>query len=145
MSQSNVGWMLQTAGKRKEAEAALVEAVALQRQVVGKLPNQPELRLELGKYLFNLGNVLAATGQPKEAEAARAEGLAILKQLVVDFPNRPEFHQELAERVGKKPQPATEEQELPGGAGGARGERDEELTGDLGASDVPTNSDLPNK
>jgi tetratricopeptide (TPR) repeat protein len=145
MSQSNVGWMLQTAGKRKEAEAALVEAVALQRQVVGKLPNQPELRLELGKYLFNLGNALAETGRTNEAEAARAEGLAILKQLVVDFPNRPEFRQELAERVGQNPQPATAEQERPGGARGARGERDEELTGDLGASDVPTNSDLPNK
>jgi hypothetical protein len=137
--------MLQTAGKLKEAEAALVEAVALQRQVVGNLPNRPELRLELGKYLLNLGNALAETGRPKEAEAARAEGRVILKQLVVDFPNRPEFHQELAERVGKQSLPATEEQERPGGAGGARGEGEEEVTGDLGDSDVSTNSDLPNK
>jgi hypothetical protein len=120
MSHSNVGWLLQTTGKLKEAEAAFIEAVALQRQVVGNLPNQPELRLELGRYLFNLGNALAETGRPNEAEAARAEGLVILKQLVVDFPNRPEFRQELAERVGKKPQPATEEQGLPADGGGAK-------------------------
>jgi serine/threonine protein kinase/tetratricopeptide (TPR) repeat protein len=145
MSHSNVGWLLQSTGKRKEAVAAFVEAVALQRQVVGNLPNQPENRLGLGKYLLNLGNALAETGRPKEAEAASAEGLAILKQLVVDFPNRPEFHQELAERVGKKPQPATEEQERPGGTGGAKGEGEEEVTGDLGDSDVSTNSDPPNK
>ena len=145
MSHNNLGWMLQTAGKVKEAEAALVQAVALQRQAVGSLPNRPELRLELGGYLFNLGHVLAETGRPKEAEAARAEGLVIYKQLVVDFPNRPEFQRKLAEKVGGKPQPATEEQERPGGARGARGEGEEELTGDLGPSHFPTNADRPNK
>jgi tetratricopeptide (TPR) repeat protein len=145
MSHSNFGWMLQTIGKRNEAQAALTEAVALQRQVVGRLPNQPDFRLDLGRYLFNLGHILAENGRPKEAEAARAEGLVIFKQLVVDFPNRPEFHQELAQTMGQKSQPAVEEQRLTGGSGGARGEGEEELRGDPGDSDLPTNSRLPKK
>ena len=79
-------------------ESAYRDALALQKQVVAALPNQPEFRLELAKSLYNLGNVLRDTGRPKDAEAARAEALVIFRQLVAEFPNRPDFRQELAEK-----------------------------------------------
>jgi tetratricopeptide (TPR) repeat protein len=107
MSHNCLGWLFQDTKRLEKAESAYRDAVTLQKQAVADFPNQPEFRLELAKYTFNLGNVLRDTARPKEAEAARAEALAIFNQLVAEFPNRPEFRQELAEREGKKPRSAT--------------------------------------
>jgi tetratricopeptide (TPR) repeat protein len=98
MSHNCLGWLFQTTERLRESEAAYRDAVALQRQHFTEHPNEPEFRLELAKYLFNLGNVLRDTGRPEDAEAAHAEAMVIFQQLVAEFPNRPEFRQELSER-----------------------------------------------
>ena len=93
---SNLGWLLQTAGRLKEAEPAHAEAVAIYRQLAAQFPDRPDFRLALARSHLNLGNVFGDTERLTEAEASHAEALAIEKQLADDFPNRPEFRQELA-------------------------------------------------
>jgi tetratricopeptide (TPR) repeat protein len=103
MSHSNLGWVFQSAGRMKEAEAAFRDALVLQKQVVSDFPNRPEFRLELATSYNGLSNVLRDTGRPKEADAAHTEALAIYKQLVAEFPNRPEFRQKLTDAEGQRP------------------------------------------
>jgi tetratricopeptide (TPR) repeat protein len=82
MSHNSLGWLFQDTKRLEKAESAYRDAVTLQKQAVADFPNQPEFRLELAKYTFNLGNVLRDTKRPKEAKVAHAEAFAIFKQLV---------------------------------------------------------------
>ena len=101
MSHSNLGWLLHSTGRLKEAESALRDALPSRNRLLPDFPNLPEDRLLLAKIYTNLGNVLHDTKRLKEAQAARAEALTIYKQLVSRVPQPPRVREGVSGRCSK--------------------------------------------
>jgi serine/threonine protein kinase/tetratricopeptide (TPR) repeat protein len=91
-----VGRMRQRLGELREAEAAYVAGLAINKQLAADFPARPEFRWRLAMSHHSLGNLLRDTGRLKEAEAAYSAAQAILKPLVAEFPTRREVRLELA-------------------------------------------------
>jgi tetratricopeptide (TPR) repeat protein len=99
-SHTNLGNLLKTTGRMREAEVAYTDALALQKQLAAEFPTRPDFRQDLAMSHSNLGALLADSGRLTEAEVAYADALAIQKQLAADFPTRTEFRQDLARSHG---------------------------------------------
>jgi tetratricopeptide (TPR) repeat protein len=96
MSHNSLALLLANTGRLKEVEAALADALVIQKQLAAEFPTRPEFRQDLGTSHHDLGVLLANTGRLKDAEVAYQGALAIFKELAAGFPTRPGFRQELA-------------------------------------------------
>jgi tetratricopeptide (TPR) repeat protein len=95
-SHNNLGTLLHSTGRPKEAEAAYGDALLLQKRLAADFPDRPEFRHQLAGTHNNLGNLLRETGRLNEAEAALEATLGILKELATDFPNQPDLRNAVA-------------------------------------------------
>ena len=64
---NNLGVVLESLEKRREAEAAYLRTVTIREQLVGEFPDNPVYLHELGGALHNLANFLNDEGQTKRA------------------------------------------------------------------------------
>jgi tetratricopeptide (TPR) repeat protein len=129
MSYSNLGWLLHSTGRLKQAESAFRDGLNLQKKVAAEFPNRPEFRLLLAKIQNNFSNLLHDIDRPREAQEAHADALTILKELVAEFPNRAEFRRELADVEAQKARPTRKSPALQEGGLGSGKAGNEESPG----------------
>jgi serine/threonine protein kinase/tetratricopeptide (TPR) repeat protein len=80
----------------KEAEAAYLDARAIQERLVAEFNDRSDFRADLLHTQTNLGVLLAGTGRPKEAEELWRATLAGWKKLVEAYPAAPEYQNGVA-------------------------------------------------
>src|SRR4029077_6650904 len=68
-SHNDLGGLLSGTGRLKEAEAAFLDALVLQKQLVADFPARPDFHIELAVTLSNLGDL--ANNRREYAEACR--------------------------------------------------------------------------
>jgi tetratricopeptide (TPR) repeat protein len=96
-SYNNLGWsLISTTNRLKEAETDLVEAVALEKQLVKDNPYDADSHRMLNNSYSGLGTLFQKLGRLNDEEAAYADALAFYKQLAADSPDLPEARNYLA-------------------------------------------------
>jgi tetratricopeptide (TPR) repeat protein len=75
-----LGELLCDLDRKKDAEEAYQEAIAIGRQLAKEFPNQPAIRHDLSLFLLHLADLLR-TDRPKEAEKGYREVLLLWKLL----------------------------------------------------------------
>jgi len=106
---ARVGIMRYRLGEMKEAEAAMVDALALQAKLAADFPSRPEFRHELARSHNNRGLVLLDTNRLKEAETAFSAALALHMQLAAEFPERPDVVDDVARVLATRGESAAEQ------------------------------------
>jgi tetratricopeptide (TPR) repeat protein len=100
LSHNNLGNLLRAAGRPKEAETTLRDAIALQQRLAADFPASPGYRANLARCHNNLGILFSDAGRPREAEAAWRDAIALQQRLAADFPAMPDYQNELAGTLG---------------------------------------------
>ena len=95
-SQAILGAVLRDAGRPGDGEAALRQALGIQKQLVADFPDRPDYRLELSGTYTKLAILTANAGRPDDAVRAFRDSLGVVKQLTTDFPGVPRYRYELA-------------------------------------------------
>ena len=88
--------LLQSSGKRLEAEALYRDAITMFKQLVRSDPKRQEYRQDLGHIQWRLGYALAETHRREAAMQAVLDALQVFEQAARDFPGNPFFRQEQA-------------------------------------------------
>jgi tetratricopeptide (TPR) repeat protein len=96
-----VGRIREMLGQLEQAEAPLIEAIALLRKLAAEFPAVPEYLAELADAYDTLQMVLsdARLNRPKECLEPALEGLAVRKKLAANFPDRPHVRAEVASKL----------------------------------------------
>jgi serine/threonine protein kinase/tetratricopeptide (TPR) repeat protein len=90
-----LGVLLARSGRPAEAEAALNDAIAAHRQMVGATTENAVDRSHLAEDLDQLSRLFVANRRPQDAEAPAREAIAIGQRLAEEFPTVAEYRRAL--------------------------------------------------
>jgi tetratricopeptide (TPR) repeat protein len=100
-AQALTGDVLQAKGQLEEAAAAFGEALAINRRLAERDPNNADWQRDLAVTHGRVGGVLLAQGQLEEAAAAVGEYRAISRRLAERDPSNADWQRELAVAHGR--------------------------------------------